>query len=276
MRGRRAAIAGFVAALLIPTAALADSVSHGNNLPPPPPDWTVTIGAEGRLEPIFRGSTRDVLWPYPIFAVRRYGTPEPFRGPRDGVGIGLVGDSTFQVGPVGKLDGPRLTKFDPPALQGLGDIPWALELGVFAEYWAVPWLRTRAEVRQGFGGHHGVVSDVFVDAVIPVGARWTVSGGPRVTLVSTAANSRYFGIDAAQSAASGLPLFDAKGGVQSYGAGTQVRYFWTPQFATHVFLEYERLTGDAGGSPLVTQRGTPDQLTFGFGATTSFDLRSPW
>jgi outer membrane protein len=55
-----------------------------------------------------------------------------------------------------------------------------------------------------------------------------------------------------------------------------VRYFWTPQFATHVFLEYERLTGDAGGSPLVTQRGTPDQLTFGFGATTSFDLRSPW
>jgi MltA-interacting protein MipA len=54
------------------------------------------------------------------------------------------------------------------------------------------------------------------------------------------------------------------------------RYFWTPQFATHAFLEYERLTGDAAGSPLVEQRGTPNQLTIGFGATHSFDIKSPW
>ena len=80
----------------------------------------------------------------------------------------------------------------------------------------------------------------------------------------------------AQSAASGLPLFDAKGGVRSVGAGTQARYFWTPQFATHAFVEYERLTGDAASSPLVEQRGTPNQLTFGVGATHSFDIKSPW
>lgn len=97
-----------------------------------------------------------------------------------------------------------------------------------------------------------------------------------MTLATTAATSPYFGINAAQSAASGLPLFDAKGGVRSVGAGTQARYFWTPQFATHAFLEYERLTGDAAGSPLVEQRGTPNQLTIGFGATHSFDIKSPW
>jgi len=161
-------------------------------------------------------------------------------------------------------------------LQGLGNVPWAIELGVFAEYWMVPWLRTRVEVRQGFNGHHGIVSDIFVDAVVPVGTQWTFSGGPRVTLASTAATSPYFGINAAQSAASGLPLFDAKGGVRSVGAGTQARYSWTPQFATHAFVEYERLNGDAASSPLVEQRGTPNQFTFGIGATHSFDIKSPW
>ena len=55
--------------------------------PAPAYDWTVTLGAEGREEPLFQGSSRERLRPYPIFAVRRYGTPEPFRGPRDGLDV---------------------------------------------------------------------------------------------------------------------------------------------------------------------------------------------
>jgi len=239
-------------------------------------DWTVTIGAEGRVEPIFQGSSRDVLRPYPIFAVRRSGTPEPFRGPRDGIGIGLIGDSNFQVGPVGQLAWHRRERMDSSALRGLGDVPWAVEVGVFGEYWWVPWLRTRAELRQGFNGHHGIVADIFVDAVVPVGPQWTLSGGPRITLASTPAVSPYFSINSVQSAASGLPIFDAKGGVRSVGAGTQARYLWTPRFATHAFFEYERLTGDVANSPLVAQRGNANQYTFGFGATHSFDIRMPW
>ena len=276
MRDRRAAIAGFVAALLIPIgASAADTDTRVYVSPTGASDWTVTIGGEGRVEPIFQGSKRDVLLPFPILAVRRFGTPEPFRAPRDGVGIGLFGDNVFQVGPVGQLRTPRLQKFD-AALQGLGDVPWAIELGGFAEYWVVPWLRTRVELRQGFNGHHGLVSDIFADAVVRGGTQWTLSGGPRMTLASTPATTPYFGIDAAQSAASDLPLFDAKGGVRSLGAGTQARYFWTRQFATHAFVEYERLTGDAASSPLVEQRGSANQLTIGFGASHSFDIKSPW
>jgi outer membrane protein len=277
MRGRRSAIAGFLAALLTPTV-----VSAANDGPrayasaPPVYDWTITLGAEGRYQPVFQGSDKDRLIPNPIFAVRRFGTPEPFRGPRDGAGVGLIGNSVFQIGPVGELNLPRREQQDPQALRGLGNIPWVLELGVFAEYWAVPWLRTRAEIRQGVHGHHGIVSDIFVDAVVPVGPQWTFSGGPRVTLATAPATGPYFGIDAAQSLASGLPIFDAKGGVRSVGAGTQARYFWTPQLATHGFVEYERLMGDAASSPLVAQRGTPDQLTIGFGATYSIDIKSPW
>jgi MipA family protein len=276
MRGWRAAIAGFLVALSVPVvASAADADARGSVSPAPAYDWTVTIGAEGRVEPIFLGSTRDVLLPYPIIAVRRFGTPEPFRGPRDGIGIGLFEWNNFQIGPVGQLRMPRRQRLD-AALQGLGNVPWAVELGVFAEYWWVPWLRTHAELRQGFNGHHGLVSDIFLDAVVPVGPQWTLSAGPRITLASTSATTPYFSIDAAQSAASGLPLFNAKGGVRSVGAGTQARYLWTPQFATHAFIEYERLSGDVASSPLVVQRGSANQLTVGFGATRFFDIKSPW
>jgi outer membrane protein len=256
------------------------SAAVAPTLKAPPPvtayDWTITIGAEGRVEPIFQGSKDYTVRPYPIFDLRRYGTPERFRGPRDGIGIGLIDIGNLQLGPVGQFRMTRRESDDPSALHGLGNVPWAVEIGGFAEYWWVPWLRSRAEVRQGFNGHHGVVADLTTDAVVPVGPQLTLSGGPRLTLASTAATSPYFSIDAAQSAASGLPVYDARGGVRSLGAGAQARYFWTPQWATHGFVEYERLTEDAANSPLVTQRGSANQVTIGFGATRAFDIKQPW
>jgi len=276
MRGGCAAVVGFVAALWIPLGASAtDADRAASGFSASSYDWTVTVGAEGRVEPVFQGSDRYVLRPVPIIVVRRFGTPEPFRSPREGIGIGLFEGSNFQIGPVGQVVWPRLQRRD-AALQGLGNVPWAGELGIFAEYWWVPWLRTRAEVRQGFNGHHGIVSDVMMDAVVPLGAQWTLSGGPRITLATTPAVSPYFSIDAAQSAASGLPIFDARGGVRSVGAGAQARYLWTPRWATHVFVELERLTGDVASSPLVAQRGSANQLTIGLGVTHSFDIKRPW
>jgi outer membrane protein len=265
-----------LAALWLPLAAAAADMDMRVKAPPAAAyDWTVTIGAEGRVEPIFQGSKGYALHPYPLLDVRRYGTPERFHGPRDGIGVGLVEGSNFLIGPVGQYRMER-RQSDDGALFGLGDVPWAIELGGFAEYWWAPWLRTRAEVRHGFNGHHGVVADLFMDAVVPVNPQLTMSGGPRVTLATTSATSPYFSIDAIQSAASGLPTYAAEGGVRSVGAGAQARYFWTPKFATHTFLEYERLTDDAANSPLVTQRGSPNQFTIGLGATHSFDFKQPW
>ena len=275
MRGWYAGIAGCLGALWTPVAAVAADMPPVVKAPPPAYDWTITLGAEGRVEPIFQGSKRYELHPYPLFDLRRYGTPERFHGPRDGLGVGLIEGSNFLIGPVGQLKMQRRER-DDTVLTGLGDVPWALELGGFAEYWWMPWLRTRAEVRQGVTGHHGVVADLFADAVVPVNPQLTLSGGPRVTLATGAATRPYFSITAVQSAASGLPIFDAEGGVRSVGAGTQARYFWTQQFATHAFVEYERLTDDAANSPLVTQRGSPNQFTIGLGATRSFDFKQPW
>lgn len=237
--------------------------------------WTLTLGAEGRLQPTFPGSDRYWVLPYPVFSVRRAGTPERFSAPRDSFSIGFYDIGYFRAGAVGRVRGPR-KQSDDPALNGLGDVSWAGEVGGFFDYWWTPWLRGRAEVRQGFGGHDGLISDLTLDAIVPLAPNLTLSGGPRLTLATAAANEPYFSISDAQSVASGLPVYQAKGGVQSLGAGLKARYWWNPSWAVHAYVEYDRLTGTVAHSPLVEQRGAADQFKFGFGTTYSFDFYQFW
>jgi outer membrane protein len=241
-------------------------------VPPVSGNWTVMVGVGGEYKPDFEGAKRNTLSPVPIFSIRRAGSTEQFRGPRDGASIALIAFGDLRAGPVGKFVASRKAN-SYSELNGLGDVNAAIELGGFVEYFPVDWFRTRVELRQGFGGHHGVVADVSADVIVPVMQRFTVSGGPRFTWESTNATSPYFGIDAVQAMATGLPAFNAKGGAHSIGAGAQVSYRINPQWEVHSYIEYERLLGDAAASPLVTFRGSPNQTTIGIGASYSFDVK---
>lgn len=237
-------------------------------------DWTLEIGIEAGVLPTYEGSSRYMLRPFPLFDIRKAGTPPRFRAPRDGFGFGLYDTGRFRVGPTAKIRFPR-REGDDANLRGLG-VDTALELGGFAEYWVTPWLRTRGEVRQGIGGHRGIVSDLTADVVVPLTPQLTVSGGPRLTLATEKAEDPYYSVTASQAVVSGLPVYTAKGGVESWGLGAQARYFWSPQWTTYTYLEYQRLAGDAANSPLVTQRGSRDQVQVGMGVTYSFDVPGLW
>src|SRR5262245_33413004 len=71
--------------------------------PAPPPDWTLTLGVEGRYLPEFVGSNSYIFAPFPIFDIRRAGTPRRFSAPRDGVSAAIVNIGQFRFGPTGKL-----------------------------------------------------------------------------------------------------------------------------------------------------------------------------
>ena len=275
--------AGRVFLLFVVTmmSSLTASAQSAITLPPPPftlpfvPSlsglWTVTIGANGYGQPDFEGARRYRLSLLPIFSIHRPGSTEGFVSPRDGASFALFDWGGLRTGPVGKVRAARTDA----ALNGLGDVGLAVELGGFTEYFPVDWLRTRVEVRRGFGGHDGIVSDFSADVIVPVMQRVTWSGGPRFTWEDAHATAPYFGINAEQAAASGLPAFDARGGSHSAGAGTQVRYQVDPHWEVHSYVEYDRLLGSAAASPLVTLRGSPDQVRVGLGASYSFDVRVP-
>jgi outer membrane protein len=249
---------------------------------PPVPDWIVTVGLEGRILPAYPGAPDSKLafTGLPLISVRHAGEPPPYFGPRDSFGFDVIDLGQFKFGPAIKYVGQRKAA-DYAATVGLGDVDYALQVGGFAEYWPVQWLRLRTEVRQGFGGEGGVTGDAFLDAVVPLGQfRWSM--GPRATLQSAPAINPYFGITPAQSVGSvgaglpQLPVYHAGGGLYSYGAGTQLEEFINDQWAAHGFIEYERLTDSAADSPLVIQRGSVNQWTYGLGATYSFVMHPLW
>jgi outer membrane protein len=241
-------------------------------LPSPSGNWTVMVGIGGEYTPDFVGSNNGKALPVPIFSIRRAGSVDQFRGPRDSASIALLDVGNFRAGPAFKYVSSR--KSDKYAeLTGLGDVKAAYELGGFVEYFPVDWLRLRSELRQGMGGHTGTVADVSADVIVPLIQRLTISAGPRFTWKSTNATAPYFGVDAAQALASGLPRYDARGAAHSIGFGSQISYRINPQWEVHAYVEYEKLLGDAADSPLVKLRGSSNQTTVGLGASYSFDFR---
>src|SRR6266478_1063955 len=149
-------------------------------LPPVSGTWTVMVGVGGEYKPDFEGANRSMLSPVPIFSIRRAGSAEQFRSPRDGASIALIDFGDLRAGPVGKFVASRKAN-NFTELNGLGDIGATVELGGFLEYFPVDWFRTRVETRQGFGGHHGVVADFSADAIVPIIQGVTFSAGPRFT-----------------------------------------------------------------------------------------------
>ena len=161
---------------------------------------------------------------------------------------------------------------DSSDLAGLDEVRFGIEVGGFAEFYPTDWLRVRGEVRRGFNAHEGVVGDVAVDAFADITPEVRVSGGPRVSFASADYFDAYYGVSAAESAASGLSPYAPGSGMKSVGVGGAIDWKTTEKLTTSLFAEYARLTGPAADSSLVKERGSPNQYMLGVSATYEFDF----
>ena len=279
MQYRLCSLAVLLAGSLVSPVKAADMAV----LPAPPPapappapaapgEWIVTVGGDARAIPRYMGSNAWGVAPVPYFDMRRQGSPEGFHSPRDGTGVALFDNGVVAVGPMGSLIWQRRQAMS-PSLNGLGNVGFTGQLGGFVDYWTVPWLRTRVEGLQAFGGANGVTGNFAMDAVVPLSPALTLSGGPRARVVTSGTESPYFSITQAQSIASGLPVYNAGGGLQAVGAGTQVKYRIDSTWATYGIVEYDKLVGATASSPIVTgPGGSTNQWTLGLGLTYSFAM----
>jgi outer membrane protein len=209
----------------------------------------------------------------PIISFRRPDEREWLSLPSDKGGPALFKSESFRFGPSFNIVGERDES-------GLSTIDTAYEVGAFAEFWPTAFLRTRIELRRGFGGHEGLVADLSSDAVWDATERLRFTIGPRLSLANKEYMQTYFGVTPLQSASSGLTPFDAGAGLLSTGVASSLRYKWTEQWATIGFVEVGRLIGDAGKSP-ITDRGSDTTVTVGAALTYTFTfdrskLRLPW
>lgn len=236
--------------------------------------WSLNIGAGALVAPTYDGDDDYRLSLLPNVQLS-YGDSF-FASVQEGVGYRWINTDELKAGPIGRIkfsrdeDGDQtfaVTGEDTDDLRGLGDVDTSIELGGFIDY-EIGALTLGFEARQAVSGHDGFVVDVD--------ARWSGrsmafgppifwSVGPRAKFVGESYNEAYFGVTPAQSLASGLPVYDADGGLHSYGLGASAVYPLTRDraWALVAVAGYDRLAGDAESSPLVRERGSPDQLSVG-------------
>lgn len=237
-------------------------------------EWLVTVKANLTAAPQYPGSDQLAFSPTPGLSIRRAGTPLAFSAPDDNIGFAIIDTGRFKLGPSAKFVSAR-NAGDYRELAGLRDVDWTLEAGLFAEFWATDNIRLRGDIRYGFHGHRGVVADLGADYVHRDGP-WTLSGGPRLVLGNTSFTNATFGVTPAESLANGvLPAYAPGGGLTSAGAAAAVSYDWNPQWRTTLWGRYDRLTSDAGKSPIPTLTGSRNQFKIGATLAYTFNLRIP-
>ncbi|MGA1343665.1 MAG: MipA/OmpV family protein [Hyphomonas sp.] len=250
--------------------------------PEPPEGWQVTVGAGGLYAPTYQGDDDYALSVLPNLQLKYADTF--FASVQDGAGYNLIRSETLKAGPISRIvfsrdeDGDQAFAVSGGGtgdLLGLGDVETSIELGGFLRYRSGPWS-AGAELRQAVSGHEGMVLDLNAGAggvIRGFGAPIIWSAGPRAKIADDTYTSAYFGVTPAQSAASGLPVYSAGGGATSYGFGALGILPLDRDFRWSVvaFAGYDRLTGDAGNSPLVTLRGDADQFSAGVFLSYTFN-----
>jgi len=248
-----------LAMLWAPAAALAQEGARE------PRRVRIAIGPE--LTPSFPGADSLSLGPFFEGDIARGDKPFEFEAPDESFGIPVISVAGFEVGPSFALEGKREVGDIGP---GFAQVNRSLELGGFIQFFPAESFRLRADIRQGVTGHEALVGSLSADWIMRDGDRWLVSAGPRVTLGSGKHQRTWFGVSPGQSLASGLPTFEADGGVQSVGAAAGFIRQLDRRWSVHGYARYDRLVGDAADSPIVRAYGSRDQFSGGLAMSYTF------
>jgi outer membrane scaffolding protein for murein synthesis (MipA/OmpV family) len=249
----------------VPAAAAAEPAAK------PAADWVVDLGVGGIAVPRFEGSNRFLVLPVPYVGVTWRDTV--FASVKDGLGANLYSSEVLKFGPVARLNLGRQRSNDKRYLTGLADVDPTAEIGGFLRYSPLSFLTGAVEVRQGVGGHQGLVGELSLDVAAPplLEDRLFLSAGPRASFSDRRYNEAFFGVTAAESARSGFAAYAPDGGFKSVGAGAGVIYRVTDTFTFTLFGDYNRLVGPAAKSPIVKGKGgSENQFTIGSAITYRF------
>jgi outer membrane protein len=197
------------------------------------------------------------------------------RGP-GGMALGSeTGAPQFGFAPRGsfRVIGERSAS-DHPELTGLQDVPLSIEVGFGLGYVSQN-FEAFADVRYGAIGHHAFVGELGADVVMRPTDRLTLTAGPRLVLGSNKFNDTYFGVTAAEAAASGSArtAYNPGSGAVSVGLELGASYALNDKWNLDGALRYDRFRGDAKNSPIVTQ-GSDDnvRVTIGVSRLISLDF----
>ncbi len=188
----------------------------------------------------------------------------------------------FGIGPVARYRANRSGNVRDPVVALLGRRSAIIEAGIATNlafkrlFNSSDQVSVGTDIRWDITGHGaGMIVTPGFSYFTPL-SRAQIAG---IQLSATFASNRFadyhFAISPAESAASGLPVYDAKGGFKDWSIGAFTARdlngnFLDGGFAIGVGAMYSRLTGSAAESPITALRGKRDQWVFGGGLAYVF------
>jgi outer membrane scaffolding protein for murein synthesis (MipA/OmpV family) len=221
------------------------------------PNWSLIVGAGGIYRPEYEGGDKLKISPVPI-VLFTYG--EWLKIDPRGISVRAFEHDGFSLsGKVGYEMGRD--EDDADRLNGLGDIDFAATIGARAAYM---WngFELYAELDQTIGGSESFVGTFGVEYSASVTERLILGAGTEAIFANENHMQAYFGINANQSAASGLPEYDAKAGLKRVNVKASATYLLTNNWLIRGEAGLGILTGDAADSPIVEEKLQPSASLF--------------
>jgi MipA family protein len=221
------------------------------------PNWSLIVGAGGIYRPEYEGSDKLEISPVPV-VLFTYG--EWLKIDPRGISVRAFEHNGFSVsGKIGYEMGRD--EDDADRLNGLGDIDFAATIGARAAY---TWkgVELYAELDQTIDGSESLIGTFGVEYSAAVTERLILGAGAEAIVANENHMQGYFGVNAAQSANSGLPEYDAEAGLKRVNIKASATYLLTKNWLVRGEAGLGILTGDAADSPIVEEKLQPSASIF--------------
>lgn len=253
--------------LTLSTVLAASSFSaFAQSAPAPASDWNFSAGLGVAAFPRYPGARTTRVLPLPLVTA----TYKDFFFADILKGVGVQGEVVKGLtlsAAVGANFDSRESK-DNAKLSGLRDISVAPAVILGADYTlGRTFMSVNLSERLGSGTRRGGVASAELGYNVWTGANLKVGAGVTAHAMDKTYARNFFGIDAAQSVASGLPVYEAKAGLRDAGLFVQGQYQIDDHWSLSSRIALVKLSSSAGRSPIVERRVQP---AFLFAANRSF------
>ncbi|MEM6908604.1 MAG: MipA/OmpV family protein [Pseudomonadota bacterium] len=248
----------------------------------------VSVGLGAGLVPSYAGSDDYILFPLPLIVGRVGGvgispngpgfvldvlSPEPGFGPRK---------TRISAGPAFRIRNDRVAQIEDEVVETLEDLDLAVEVGANVGV-AIPGvfgprdtLVLSTQVRWDVAGaHEGMLIEPTVGYRTNFGRGIAFQAAANLQFVDDDYARYYFSVTPDQSVTSGLPQFDAEGGLNSVGVLAVTNFDLDGNLLNgglniYTVLGYSRLVNDAADTPFTDIRGDANQFIGGLGIGYTF------
>lgn len=217
--------------------------------------WKFTVGGGIASVPRYEGAATNRLRAVPLLEI---GNGHFFAGTSRGIGYNFSDDKSMQYG-LRVTIAPHRRQNQDVRLNGMGDIAAAGEFGGFVNARFAPWYVTssiaassRGSRMELGGGYELKLSDAD-----------QLRAGLEMNWANGKYMQTYFGVTAAQAAASGgvLTTYNATSGVKDYALKLNWMHSYSQEWFSNAGVTLKQLNGSAKTSPL-TQRNSANSVNF--------------